>query len=302
MTQMETNLNSQEALKAAKAHKAKKRRQFIKTLFSRKVVLVATIILILIILSAILAPVISPYDPNVISIKARNQGPTADHLLGTDEYGRDVLSRIIYGGQVSLIVGVLAVVIACVLGTLLGMVAGYFGGWVDDVISRLAEAVRVIPQVVLAIALCAVFGGGILNLSIILGISNLTVYIRMMRSQVMSIKERDYIMAGKLQGNSSLRLMMRHILPNSVSPIIVTMTQQIGGTILSEAGLSFLGLGISVPTASWGSLVSGGRAYLMTNPVYSLAPGFAIALLVICLNTLGDGVRDALDPRLRGEV
>jgi len=302
MTQMETNLSSQEALKAAKAHKAKKRRQFIKTLFSRKVVLVATIILILIILSAILAPVISPYDPNAIAIKARNQGPTAEHLLGTDEYGRDVLSRIIYGGQVSLIVGVLAVVIACVLGTLLGMVAGYFGGWVDDVISRLAEAVRVIPQVVLAIALCAVFGGGVLNLSIILGISNLTVYIRMMRSQVMSIKERDYIMAGKLQGNSSLRLMMRHILPNSVSPIIVTMTQQIGGTILSEAGLSFLGLGISVPTASWGSLVSGGRAYLMTNPVYSLAPGFAIALLVICLNTVGDGVRDALDPRLRGEV
>lgn len=159
-----------------------------------------------------------------------------------------------------------------------------------------------IPQVVLAIALCAVFGGGIVNLSIILGISNLTVYIRMMRSQVMSIKERDYIMAGKLQGNSSVRLMMRHILPNSISPIIVTMTQQIGGTILAEAGLSFLGLGISEPTASWGSLVSGGREFLLTNPVYSLAPGVAIALLVICLNTVGDGVRDALDPRLRGEV
>ena len=244
---------------------------------------------------------ISPCDPNAISIKARNQGPTSAHLLGTDEYGRDVLSRIIYGGRVSLVVGVLAVIIACVIG-LLGMVAGYFGGWVDDVISRVAEAIRVIPQVVLAIALCAVFGGGILNLSIILGISNLTVYIRMMRSQVMSIKERDYIMAGKLQGNSSFRLMMKHILPNSISPIIVTMTQQIGGTILSEAGLSFLGLGISVPTASWGSLVSGGRAYLLTNPVYSLAPGIAIALLVICLNTLGDGIRDALDPRLRGEV
>ena len=245
---------------------------------------------------------ISPYDPNAISIRERSQGPSAAHLLGTDEYGRDVLSRIIYGGRVSLVVGVLAVIIACVIGTLMGMVAGYFGGWVDDVISRVAEAIRVIPQVVLAIALCAVFGGGIMNLSIILGISNLTVYIRMMRSQVMSIKERDYIMAGKLQGNSSLRLMMKHILPNSISPIIVTMTQQIGGTILAEAGLSFLGLGISVPTASWGSLVSGGRAYLLTNPVYSLAPGIAIALLVICLNTLGDGVRDALDPRLRGEV
>ena len=302
MIQTASEKERTEAVRKAKAHRARKRRQFIRTLFGRKIVLAATVILLLIILSAVFASVISPYDPNAISIRERSQGPGATHLLGTDEYGRDVLSRIIYGGRVSLVVGVLAVVIACVIGTLMGMVAGYFGGWVDDVISRVAEAIRVIPQVVLAIALCAVFGGGILNLSIILGISNLTVYIRMMRSQVMSIKERDYIMAGKLQGNSSLRLMMKHILPNSISPIIVTMTQQIGGTILSEAGLSFLGLGISVPTASWGSLVSGGRAYLLTNPVYSLAPGIAIALLVICLNTLGDGVRDALDPRLRGEV
>lgn len=176
------------------------------------------------------------------------------------------------------------------------------GGIVDDIINRTSEAVRVIPQIVFAIALCAVFGGGILNLAIVLGISNTTVYIRMMRSQVLSIKERDYIMAGKLQGNSNFRLMFHHILPNSISPIIVTMTQQVGNTILSEAGLSFLGLGISKPTATWGALVNGGRSFLLTNPIYSLAPGIAIALLVICLNTLGDGVRDALDPRLRGEV
>ncbi len=285
-----------------KANKAKKRRQFMKALFSRKIVLVSAVIVVLIVLVAVLAYQIMPYDPNKPAVRDRNQGPTAAHLLGTDEFGRDVLSRIIIGSRVSLIVGVLAVMIACVIGTTLGMISGYFGGFVDDVISRISEAIRVIPQVVLAIALCAVFGGGIVNMSIILGISNMTVYIRMMRSQVMSIKERDYIMAGRLQGNSNTRLMLRHILPNSVSPIIVTMTQQIGGTILSEAGLSFLGLGISTPTASWGSLVSGGRAYLLTNPVYSLAPGVCIALLVICLNSLGDGVRDALDPRLRGEL
>lgn len=199
-------------------------------------------------------------------------------------------------------VGVLAVMIACVVGTTLGMLAGYFGGAVDDLINRTSEAIRVIPQIVFAIALCAVFGGGVANLALILGISNTTIYIRMMRSEVLSIKERDYIMAGHLQGSGSFRLMLRHILPNSVSPIIVTMTQQIGGTILSEAGLSFLGLGISQPTASWGSLVSDGRSYLLTNPVYSLAPGLCIALLVICLNTLGDGIRDAMDPRLRGEA
>ena len=285
-----------------RANKAKKRRQFIKALFSRKIVLVSACIVMLIILVAVFAYQIMPFDPNKPAVRERNQGPSAAHLLGTDEFGRDVLSRIIIGSRVSLIVGVLAVIIACIIGTTLGMLAGYFGGFIDDLISRVAEAIRVIPQVVLAIALCAVFGGGIVNMSLILGISNMTVYIRMMRSQVMSIKERDYIMAGRLQGNSNGRLMLRHILPNSVSPIIVTMTQQIGGTILAEAGLSFLGLGISTPTASWGTLVSGGRAYLLTNPVYSIAPGVCIALLVICLNSLGDGVRDALDPRLRGEL
>lgn len=285
-----------------RANKAKKRRQFIKALFSRKIVLVSACIVMLIILVAVFAYQIMPFDPNKPAVRERNQGPSATHLLGTDEFGRDVLSRIIIGSRVSLVVGVLAVIIACIIGTSLGMLAGYFGGFIDDLISRVAEAIRVIPQVVLAIALCAVFGGGIVNMSLILGISNMTVYIRMMRSQVMSIKERDYIMAGRLQGNSNGRLMLRHILPNSVSPIIVTMTQQIGGTILAEAGLSFLGLGISTPTASWGTLVSGGRAYLLTNPVYSIAPGVCIALLVICLNSLGDGVRDALDPRLRGEL
>ena len=296
------NVTADRAQALIRANKAKKRRQFIKALFSRKIVLVSACIVMLIILVAVFAYQIMPFDPNKPAVRERNQGPSAAHLLGTDEFGRDVLSRIIIGSRVSLVVGVLAVIIACIIGTTLGMLAGYFGGFIDDLISRVAEAIRVIPQVVLAIALCAVFGGGIVNMSLILGISNMTVYIRMMRSQVMSIKERDYIMAGRLQGNSSGRLMLRHILPNSVSPIIVTMTQQIGGTILAEAGLSFLGLGISTPTASWGTLVSGGRAYLLTNPVYSIAPGICIALLVICLNSLGDGVRDALDPRLRGEL
>ena len=296
------NVTADRAQALIRANKAKKRRQFIKALFSRKIVLVSACIVMLIILVAVFAYPIMPFDPNKPAVRERNQGPSATHLLGTDEFGRDVLSRIIIGSRVSLVVGVLAVIIACIIGTTLGMLAGYFGGFIDDLISRVAEAIRVIPQVVLAIALCAVFGGGIVNMSLILGISNMTVYIRMMRSQVMSIKERDYIMAGRLQGNSNGRLMLRHILPNSISPIIVTMTQQIGGTILAEAGLSFLGLGISTPTASWGTLVSGGRAYLLTNPVYSIAPGVCIALLVICLNSLGDGVRDALDPRLRGEL
>lgn len=274
----------------------------IKTLFARKVAMVSAVMVGLFIVAAVLAPLIAPYDPNYADFAAYLQGPSGKHLLGTDNYGRDVLSRIIYGTRVSLIIGVLAVGIACVAGTFLGMVAGYFGGFTDDVITRIMEAIRAIPQIILAMALTAVFGSGIRNLAIILGISSMAGYVRMMRGQVLTIKEADYIMAGRLQGNKNFRLMFKHILPNSISPIIVMMTQQVGQTILAEAGLSFLGLGISAPTASWGSMVSEGRLFLLQNPVFALTPGVCVAVLVICLNMFGDGVRDALDPRLRGEV
>lgn len=273
-----------------------------KTLFSRKITWFSAGVVGLFVLMAVLAPLIAPYDPNYADFASYLQGPGRAHLLGTDNYGRDVLSRIIYGTRVSLIIGVLAVMIACLIGTFLGMVAGYFGGFVDDVITRIMEAIRAIPQIILAMALTAVFGSGIRNLAIILGISSMAGYVRMMRGQVLTIKQADYIMAGKLQGNGNFRLMFKHILPNSISPIIVMMTQQVGQTILAEAGLSFLGLGISAPTASWGSMVSEGRMFLLQNPVFALTPGVCVAVLVICLNMFGDGVRDALDPRLRGEV
>ena len=291
-----------ELQKELKEYKKEKFRKFLKVLFKRKMVLISAIGLVLFICMAIFAPIISPYDPNAQSLMDTLKGPNAQYLLGTDNYGRDILSRIFYGARVSLTVGVAAVLVACAIGTFFGMVAGFFGGWVDDVINRISEAIRAIPQIVLAMSLCAVFGGGILNLSIILGISNIAVYIRMMRGQVLSIKQQDYIMAAKLQGNSSMGIMMKHILPNCISPIIVQMTLQVGQTILSEAGLSFLGLGISAPTASWGSIVSDGRMYLLQNPMFSLAPGVCIALLVVFLNTVGDGVRDALDPRMRGRL
>ena len=276
-------------------------KKFLKTVFARKVTVINAIIVLIFIFLAIFAPFVAPYDPDKPDFAAFLQLPSAAHVFGTDNFGRDVLSRIIYGTRVSLIIGVLAVVVACAVGTVLGMIAGYFGGWIDDVITRLMEAVRAIPQIILAMALTAVFGSGIRNLAIILGISSTAGYVRMMRGQVLTIKQADYIMAGKLQGNKDFRLMFRHILPNSISPIIVMMTQQVGSTILAEAGLSFLGLGISAPTASWGSMVSEGRNFLMDNPVYALVPGVCVAILVISLNMLGDGVRDALDPRLRGE-
>ena len=229
-------------------------KKFLKTVFARKVTVINAIIVLIFIFLAIFAPFVAPYDPDKPDFAAFLQLPSAAHVLGTDNFGRDVLSRIIYGTRVSLIIGVLAVVVACAVGTVLGMIAGYFGGWIDDVITRLMEAVRAIPQIILAMALTAVFGSGIRNLAIILGISSMAGYVRMMRGQVLTIKQADYIMAGKLQGNKDFRLMFRHILPNSISPIIVMMTQQVGSTILAEAGLSFLGLG-SYKEKSWGLIL-----------------------------------------------
>ncbi len=299
---MEVNSEAMRNKQLEKNRRKDKWRKFTKVLFGRKIVLVSFIGVMVFIFIAIFAPWLVPHDPNKTNLMDSLNKPGLEYLLGTDNSGRDVLSRVIYGTRISLVVGVLAVIIACAIGTFFGMVAGFFGGIVDDVINRISEAIRSIPQIVFAMALCAVLGGGVINLSIVLGISNMAIYIRMMRGQVLSIKETDYIMAGKLQGNGSFRLMFKHILPNSISPIIVTMTQQVGQTILAEAGLSFLGLGISQPTASWGSIVSDGRNFLLQNPTFSIAPGICIALLVIFLNTLGDGVRDALDPRLRGEI
>ena len=268
---------------------------------------VGLVYVVIVLFIAIFANWIAPYNPAeqfrdaLLAPPAWQEGGSMAHLLGTDDVGRDVLSRLMYGARLSLLVGCLVVVLSLIMGVILGLIAGYFGGWIDDVITRLMEAVRAIPQIILAMALTAVFGSGIRNLAIILGISSMAGYVRMMRGQVLTIKQADYIMAGKLQRKKDFRLMFRHILPNSISPIIVMMTQQVGSTILAEAGLSFLGLGISAPTASWGSMVSEGRNFLMDNPVYALVPGVCVAILVISLNMLGDGVRDALDPRLRGE-
>jgi len=290
------------ARSAASRERWERRRKFIGALFNRKIVIIGAAGVAFFVFLAVFAPLVAPYDPDEVHFADSLVGPSAKYLLGTDQFGRDLLSRIIYGTRVSLIVGVLAVSLACVIGTFFGMIAAYFGGWADDLITRITEAIRAIPQVVFALALTAVFGSGIRNLAIILGLSTLPSYVRMMRAQVLSNREMDYIMAARLQGNKDFRLMLVHILPNSISPIIVMMTQNVGGTILAEAGLSFLGLGISLPTASWGSMVSEGQPYLMQNMVFALAPGLCVAMFVICLNILGDGLRDALDPRLRGDI
>ena len=291
-----------EEIRKAKQRKKDRRRKFFRALFHRKIVIIGVAGTLFFVFCAIFAPFLTPYDPNKTDFGATMLNPTAAHLLGTDTLGRDVLARLLYGARVSLIVGVVAVVIACAIGTLIGMVAGYYGGWRDNLIMRICEVMDAIPQTVLAMSLIALFGRGIYDMALILGITTIPGYIRMMRSQVMKERGADYIMASRLQGMKMIPLMYQHILPNCISPIIVMMTQQVGATILVEAGLSFLGIGISVPTASWGSMVNDGRNMLLSHPILSIAPGICVALLVISLNLLGDGVRDALDPRLRGSI
>ena len=207
-----------------------------------------------------------------------------------------------FGARVSLLIGVLAVAVAGVVGVFLGLFAAYFGGWADIIIMRLCDSVMSVPAVIVALALITIFGSGIVNLSLILGITAVPGFIRMIRGQALSVRELDYITYATTQGARDFNIIVRHILPNTISPIIVLMTQMVGVTILMEAGLSFIGVGISVPTASWGSMVSDGKQYLLTNPAVAIVPGICIAVLVVCLNVVGDGIRDALDPKLRGQV
>jgi peptide/nickel transport system permease protein len=221
-------------------------------------------------------------------------------LLGTDALGRDMLSRIIYGAQVSLAVGLVSVVIAGSIGITLGMIAGYIGGLVDSIIMRIMDAMMSIPLIILAMFLGSVLGKGLGNIMLSVGSAMMPSYARLTRGQVMSVKQLDFITAGKIGGATKFKNMIKHVLPNTLSPSIVLMTMNLGGAILTEAALSFLGMGINPPTPSWGAMVSDGYRYLNTVPLISIAPGLFIMVTVWAFNVVGDALRDALDPRLRG--
>lgn len=280
----------------------KKLSNYLTVLFGRKIVLVAAVVVGFFLLCAVASPLIAPYDPNAIDLTSMLEGPSAEHIFGTDQHGRDLFSRIVYGSRMAFLVGVLAVLVATVIGVFIGLVAGYFGGAVDSVLMRIIEAEMSIPGIMLALALVATFGNSTGMLIFILGFSAIPPYARMMRAQVLSVRELDYVASSRIIGNSDLKTMLRHVFPNCLSPIIVLMSQSIGATILSEASLSYLGAGIMPPTASWGKMVSEGYQYLTTSPLFALLPGVAVILLVLSFNILGDGLRDALDPRMRGNL
>jgi peptide/nickel transport system permease protein len=274
--------------------------RFYRVFFSRKLVSIGLVIVLIVILTAIFAPLLAPYSPNKQNLDESLLSPSRAHLLGTDAFGRDSLSRIIYGSSTSLMIGMVAVFIAAFLGLTLGLLAGFFGGVTNAVIMRFIDALMSLPMIMLALVIAAVLGGGVKNVMIALGVGLLPGYARLMCAQVISVKENDYILASRTIGASNLRTMLVHIVPNSFPPLIVMMTAMIGLTILAEAGLSFLGIGISPPTAAWGAMVSDGYRYLLSNPILSIAPGVAIMLVVFAFNMVGDGLRDALDPRFRG--
>jgi peptide/nickel transport system permease protein len=277
-------------------------RRFIRVLVSRLPVVFGLIVIVVAIFTAIFAPLLAPYDPYEQDWANTLQNPSAHHLLGTDSLGRDVMSRLIYGSRNSLMIGVVALAIAAVFGMSLGLIAGYFGGWINTIIMRIIDSLMSFPMILLALVIAALLGGGMRNVMVAIGISMLPGYARLMCGQVLSVRENDYVLVERATGATDLRIMLRHVLPNCFPPLIVLVTMQIGAAILAEAGLSFLGIGIQPPAAAWGLMVEDGRAYLLTNPILSFAPGLAIMLVVFGFNMIGDGLRDALDPRLRGTI
>jgi peptide/nickel transport system permease protein len=261
---------------------------------------VAAVVILLLIIGAVFAPLIAPYDPLYPDAINRLASPRPSHLFGTDDIGRDVFSRVIYGGRVSLEVGILTVLLGTVVGSAIGLVSGYWSGWADVLIQRLLDSLQSIPGLLLALVVAAVIGAGTINTIFPIAIILIPVNARVVRSAVLSVREHQYIEAARVLGCADGRIMLRHILPNVTAPILILSSIYIGSAIIVEASLSFLGLGTSPPTPSWGNMLAGqGRTYMEQAPWLAIFPGLAITLTVLSFNLLGDALRDTWDPRLR---
>ena len=252
-----------------------------------------------IVFMALFADLISPYNPLIQNYARIMEGPSADHWLGTDSFGRDMLSRIIHGARIALIVGILAVLLALVVGVTLGLISGYYGGFIDTVIMRVMDGLFAFPILILAIALMAVMGFGVRNVIIAVAVVSIAPFARVTRGDVLAVREEPYIEAARLAGIGNTAIIFRHVLPNVLAPIIVQGALRVSAAIITEAGLSFLGLGPQPPTPVWGSMIAEGRNFIILAPHISTFPGIALMLAVVGLNLFGDGLRDTLDPKLR---
>jgi peptide/nickel transport system permease protein len=264
-----------------------------------KAALAGGAIVALFVLVAVTAPFLAPYHPDEGDLALRLKPPSTAHWLGTDALGRDVLSRIIYGAQVSLQIQVVAVLIALVVGTLLGMFGGYYGGWMDNLIMRFMDILLAFPGIFLAISIIAVLGPGLLNLMLAAGIYSVPQFARIVHGSILSLKEKEFVEAARAAGESDRSILFRYLLPNSMAPIIIQTTLRMATVLLTASGLSFLGLGVQPPRAEWGAMLSTARPYLITAPHVATFPGLAIMLVVMGFNLFGDGLRDSLDPRLK---
>ena len=272
-----------------------------KRLKKNKMAMFCAIVVIALIVIAIFAPQIAPYDPNEQDYMAVLQEPGEEHLLGTDEYGRDILSRIIFGTRVSLSVGIVAQIIATIIGVTLGALAAYYGGWVDALISRIMEIFAAFPDLIFAMGIMFVLGPGMKNIFLTLGLLTWVRTARMIRGSILQLKEKEYIEAAKASGATPFYIITKHLIPNCISTVIVLVTLGIPNAIMYEASLSFLGMGIVPPTASWGSMISFAQSFITYRPTYSIFPGIAIMITVIAFNIFGDGLRDALDPKMKNQ-
>jgi len=283
----------------------KKKRGTVRIIFrfliQNPLALLGTVVILISIFASLLVPFLPIPNPLAQNLPNRLKPPSADHILGTDNFGRDVLARVIWGGRISLLVGIISVVIGSLIGVTMGIVAGYFAKLVDSIIMRITDIVLSFPALLLALAICAALGSSLGNVIIAISIVTVPRFCRLVRGSTLSVKEADFVEAARALGQGSGKIIVFHILPNVLSPILVLATLWIPAAIITEASLSFLGLGIMPPTPTWGNIISEGKSYLENAPWISLFSGFVIVLVVMAFNFVGDAVRDALDPRLKGE-
>ena len=272
-------------------------RRALRRLMRRRGAMLGLVIVLFFVVLAVFASSIAPYDPIATSWSAVRKAPSAQYLFGTDEIGRDVLSRVVWGARASLMAGLVSVCISMALGVPIGLLAGYVGGWTDSLISRFTDAMLAVPFLILAIALAAFLGPSLTNAMIAIGVSATPVVIRLTRAQVLAVKVEDFVEAARAVGNPHWRIALRHILPNVLPPLIVQSTLAIAAAIIAEASLSFLGLGQQPPAPSWGSMLNTAKNYVDNSPWMAIWPGLSIFMLVLSFNLLGDGLRDALDPK-----
>ena len=293
------NIDAQDKKPVTKKRKSGPWRDVFRRLKKDKMAMFGLFIIILLIFLALFADVIAPYGYDDQNLKDRLMAPNSKYLLGTDNFGRDILSRIIYGSRISLQVGFIAVGISAIVGGALGAIAGYYGGKLDNFVMRAMDILLAIPSILLAISIVAALGPGLQNVMIAVGIGSIPSYARIVRASVLSIRDQEFVEAARAVGANDFRIITKHILPNAMAPIIVQATLGVAGAILSAAGLSFIGLGIQPPTPEWGAMLSSGREYIRDNWHVATFPGLAIMITIFALNLLGDGLRDALDPRLK---